>query len=815
MGDKISQLPSATTPLTGSELVPVIQGGTTSKVASSAFKTTNAADLVSGTVNTARLPAASTVSPGIVQLGSAAGTACEGDDARLSNSRTPSGAAGGDLAGTYPNPSLAASGVTAGTYGSGTVAPVVTVDAKGRVTSMGQVNIPIPPASNATPLADGIAQSGVSSSFSRADHIHPAPSTTLTGDVTGSGVGVVAATLANTGVSQGTYGSSNLVPVVTVDAKGRVLAVAETPFSSSQGGTVTSVAASGGSTGLTVSGGPIVNSGTLTLGGTLAIASGGTGSTTAAAALNAIGGLPAVEKGALSGVCDLDAGGKVPYARLPGPLGTSQISTLDGNGKVPLAQLYAGTADGLATLDPSGKVPSGQLPSYVDDVIEVANFAALPVTGVAGIIYVTLDTNLTYRWTGSTYVEISAGPTPSSTTPLVAGTAAVGTSLAYARADHVHPTQAGSATPLIAAGAGSVGTSTLFAREDHVHPAQVVSSIDGGSPSAVGGLIQLRRGTTTQWTSANPVLSSAEIGIDTTLGSFKVGNGTLPWNSLPYASANGSNVRFDLYQIEYLIIAGGGGSSGSSGGQGASAGAGAGGYRSSVSGENSGGGSSAESQVTVGAGVSYSVVVGAGGSAGTNGSSSSAFGITSLGGGFGGSWIGLNGGSGGSGAGGINTVGYSGTSGQGFSGGTGFATTGAPGGGGGAGQIGSNGSTTGSGGSGIGGNGGNGVSSSITGSAVFRAGGGGAGGTQLGASGTGGSGGGGNGGGYVGAGVSGAANTGGGAGGAGSNGGSGASGGSGIVILRYVGPQRGTGGTVTSSGGYTIHTFTSSGTFIA
>ena len=41
------------------------------------------------------------------------------------------------------------------------------------------------------------------------------------------------------------------------------------------------------------------------------------------------------------------------------------------------------------------------------------------------------------------------------------------------------------------------------------------------------------------------------------------------------------------------------------------------------------------------------------------------------------------------------------------------------------------------------------------------------------------------------------------------------SGGSGIVIIRYLGSQRGTGGTVTSSGGYTIHTFTSSGTFTA
>lgn len=53
-----------------------------------------------------------------------------------------------------------------------------------------------------------------------------------------------------------------------------------------------------------------------------------------------------------------------------------------------------------------GKVPSSQLPSYVDDVVEVANYASLPATGEVGKIYITLDTNFIYRWTGSTYVEI-------------------------------------------------------------------------------------------------------------------------------------------------------------------------------------------------------------------------------------------------------------------------------------------------------------------------------------------------------------------------------------------------------------------------
>ena len=66
-----------------------------------------------------------------------------------------------------------------------------------------------------------------------------------------------------------------------------------------------------------------------------------------------------------------------------------------------------GAANGLAELDSNGKVPSAQLPSFVDDVEEYANLAAFPVTGESGKIYIALDTNLTYRWSGSVYVEIS------------------------------------------------------------------------------------------------------------------------------------------------------------------------------------------------------------------------------------------------------------------------------------------------------------------------------------------------------------------------------------------------------------------------
>jgi hypothetical protein len=65
-----------------------------------------------------------------------------------------------------------------------------------------------------------------------------------------------------------------------------------------------------------------------------------------------------------------------------------------------------GLANGYAPLNASTKIDSSYLPSYVDDVIEVANYAALPVTGETGKIYITIDTSLLYRWGGTVYVQV-------------------------------------------------------------------------------------------------------------------------------------------------------------------------------------------------------------------------------------------------------------------------------------------------------------------------------------------------------------------------------------------------------------------------
>lgn len=158
---------------------------------------------------------------------------------------TPGGVAGGDLTGFYPSPTLAGSGVVAGTYGSPTFVPVIAVDPKGRVTSATNALI--------TAVASGpaggdlvgaypnptIAPSGVTAgtygSTSQVPVINVDPSGRITsavnvllsavpggpagGDLTGT---FPSPALVTSGVTAGTYGSAAQVPILAIDAKGRV-----------------------------------------------------------------------------------------------------------------------------------------------------------------------------------------------------------------------------------------------------------------------------------------------------------------------------------------------------------------------------------------------------------------------------------------------------------------------------------------------------------------------------------------------------------------------------------------------------------------
>lgn len=94
-------------------------------------------------------------------------------------------------------------------------------------------------------------------------------------------------------------------------------------------------------------------------------------------------------------------------ATIRGEITSSNVTT--ALGFTPENPSNKGAANGYASLDSGGKVPSTQLPSYVDDILEYANLAAFPATGETGKIYVALDTNKTYRWSGSAYISIYSG----------------------------------------------------------------------------------------------------------------------------------------------------------------------------------------------------------------------------------------------------------------------------------------------------------------------------------------------------------------------------------------------------------------------
>lgn len=123
--------------------------------------------------------------------------------------------------------------------------------------------------------------------------------------------------------------------------------------------------------------------------------------------------------------------------------GTATDGTITQKGITDLLSNYIlssqkGLANGVAELDENGKVPSGQLPSYVDDVLEYDTKASFPATGETGKIYVDKTTNLTWRWGGSAYVEIS----PSLALGTTSSTAFRGD---YGNTAYTHATAKGSA----------------------------------------------------------------------------------------------------------------------------------------------------------------------------------------------------------------------------------------------------------------------------------------------------------------------------------------------------------------------------------
>lgn len=245
----------------------------------------------------------------------------------------------------------------------------------------------------------------------------------LVGDIIGTGtLGTdVTTSLSPTGVIAGEYGSSSKIPVVIIDSKGRVTGIEAIDISvtasdivgilpnsimpafsgditTTEGSAITSLKASG------------VTAGSYSL-----VTVNSKGIVTEAIKPTLIADLGISNVFTKSEVETLISGAapEITFASI-----TNKPNTLQGYGIIDgVNSNEIGTS--IATLV-DGKIPSTQLPSYVDDTIEVATYSTLPTTGEGGKIYITVDTNKTYRWTGSNYVEI--GGTTTDASALISGT---------------------------------------------------------------------------------------------------------------------------------------------------------------------------------------------------------------------------------------------------------------------------------------------------------------------------------------------------------------------------------------------------------